>query len=151
MPSGTHFVQLDLPIGKVWDFVSDFEKWADLVPGYIEHRVQDDYRSVWKFKGEVAKIHKTITLYITITKWEKPNCVSFSLQDKSKNIVGEGCFKANAEDGKHTDVTGSLTITANGILGPMVNGVMKTFIPKTTIEFTEEVANRMVEESAVSK
>ena len=41
MPSGTHVTELDIPIDKVWDFVSDMNRWAPLVPGYIEHEHSD--------------------------------------------------------------------------------------------------------------
>ena len=39
MPSRTHTTDLDIPIEKVCDFVSNMNRWVPLVPGYIEHEI----------------------------------------------------------------------------------------------------------------
>lgn len=62
MPSGKHQMELNSPIKEVWLFVSTFDNWAPLVPGYLEHHMIHDWQSTWKFKGNVGLIQKTVHL-----------------------------------------------------------------------------------------
>ncbi|WP_309545309.1 SRPBCC family protein [Virgibacillus dokdonensis] len=58
MPSGTKEMTLQAPIEQVWDFVSDMNHWAPLVPGYIDHEIINDTESTWKFKGDLGIVQK---------------------------------------------------------------------------------------------
>ncbi|UZM98540.1 SRPBCC family protein [Lysinibacillus sp. MHQ-1] len=58
MATGTHTVEVPVGIEHVWDFVSDMEKWAKLVPGYNAHEMIDDKHSTWTFKGNVGVLKK---------------------------------------------------------------------------------------------
>ncbi|MFD2656514.1 CoxG family protein [Gracilibacillus thailandensis] len=151
MPNGTHFVQLDLPIEKVWEFVSDINRWAPLAPGYIDHKIIDDHQSTWHFKGDVGKVQKKIGLKVNIIEWVAPTSVRFKLEGISENLEGSGYFQAEKITTERTNVTGCLSISAGGMMAPMINSVLKSVVPKTTIEFTESVANRLMKEKAVSK
>ncbi|MGP4041565.1 CoxG family protein [Gracilibacillus sp. D59] len=151
MPNGTHFVRLDLPIEKVWDFVSDINRWAPLAPGYIDHQIINDHQSTWHFKGDVGRMQKKIRLKVNIKEWVEPTSVRFELKGISENLEGSGYFQAEKIASKKTNVTGCLTISAGGMMGPMINSILKSVVPKTTIEFTESVANQLMEEEAVSK
>lgn len=62
MPNGSHHIQLNLPIEKVWDFVRSINNWAPLVPGYINHELINEYESTWEFKGDLGFMKKTIKL-----------------------------------------------------------------------------------------
>ncbi|WP_157053990.1 MULTISPECIES: hypothetical protein [Paenibacillus] len=42
-------------------------------------------------------------------------------------------------------MTGYLDISGKGAMGFMMNGVMKTFVPKTVDELTQAVAGKLVE------
>ncbi|MGN8645819.1 CoxG family protein [Gracilibacillus sp. HCP3S3_G5_1] len=151
MPNGTHFVRIDLPIEKVWEFVSDINRWAPLVPGYIEHQIINERQSTWFFKGDVGRIQKKIGLTVHINKWVEPTSVTFDLKGITENVGGSGYFHAEKINAEMTNVTGCLNISAGGMMGPMINSVLKSVVPKTTIEFTEAVASRLMEEAAVSK
>ncbi|QGH35342.1 SRPBCC family protein [Gracilibacillus salitolerans] len=151
MPNGTHFVQLDLPIEKVWEFVSDMNRWAPLAPGYINHQIINERQSTWHFKGDVGKMQKKIGLKVKIKEWVAPTSISFELKGISENLEGSGYFQAEKITAERTNVTGCLSISAGGMMGPMINSVLKSVVPKTTIEFTESVASRLMKEEAVSK
>ncbi len=58
MATGTHTVEVPVEIENVWDFVSNMEKWAKLVPGYSAHTMIDDKNSTWTFKGNVGVLKK---------------------------------------------------------------------------------------------
>ncbi|WP_284139139.1 MULTISPECIES: SRPBCC family protein [unclassified Virgibacillus] len=151
MPSGTHEIVLDIPIENIWSFVSDMNKWAPLVPGYIEHNIINDRESTWKFKGDIGIMQKTVSLKINIKEWIEPTTVTFDLSGINENFAGDGYFEAEKISDTQTKVTGNLDITAKGMMGPMINSILKSFVPKTAKELTEAVCNKIVEEETVAK
>lgn len=143
MPSGTHTTELDLPIEKVWDFVSDMNRWAPLVPGYIEHEILSDKQSTWTFKGDIGIMQKTVKLQIDITEWREPTLVTFDLKGLNENFAGNGYFKAEVLSETQTVMHGNLDITAKGVMGPMVNAILKSFVPKTAEDLTKAIAEEI--------
>lgn len=143
MPSGTHTTELDIPIEKVWDFVSDMNRWAPLVPGYIEHEILSDKQSTWTFKGDIGIMQKTVKLQIDITEWREPTLVTFDLKGLNENFAGNGYFKAEVISETQTMMHGNLDITAKGVMGPMVNAILKSFVPKTAEDLTKAIAEEI--------
>ncbi|HLS23149.1 MAG TPA: SRPBCC family protein [Pseudogracilibacillus sp.] len=145
MPAGTHSVELDISIDQIWEFVSDMDKWAPLVPGYIEHEIINENQSTWTFKGDIGIMQKTVKLQIDITEWREPTLVTFDLTGLNENFGGDGYFEAEDLGDNKTKMTGHLDITAKGMMGPMINTILKNFVPKTAEELTEAVANKIKE------
>jgi len=145
MPAGTHTVELDVGIEQIWEFVSDMDKWAPLVPGYIEHEIINENQSTWTFKGDIGIMQKTVKLQIDITEWREPTLVTFDLTGLNENFAGNGYFEAEAIDANKTKMTGNLDITAKGMMGPMINTILKNFVPKTAEELTNAVAEKINE------
>ena len=143
MPSGTHVIKLDVPIEKVWNFVSDMNRWAPLVPGYIEHEILSDTQSTWTFKGDIGIMQKTVKLQIDITEWKEPSLVTFNLSGINENFAGNGYFKAEAISNSETEMHGNLDITAKGVMGPMINAILKSFVPKTAEDLTKAIAEEI--------
>lgn len=150
MPNGSHTLELPVPIQNIWSFVSDMDKWAPLVPGYIEHEIINDRQSTWSFKGDLGFMKKTVKLKIDITNWIEPTKVTFDLKGISDNFVGDGYFEAKAVNDNNTSMTGYLDITAKGAMGPMINTILKKFVPQTAEELTEAIANKIAEIENVS-
>jgi carbon monoxide dehydrogenase subunit G len=150
MPGGTYSKELDLPIEKIWEFVSDMNKWAPLVPGYVEHQILNERQSTWKFKGDIGKIQKTVSMRIDITEWKRPTSVRFTLTGISENVTGNGYFEAESISDYKTKMTGNLHMTAKGLMGPVVNPVLKSVLPKTTKRLTESVAVQIVENQRIA-
>lgn len=146
MPAGTHTVELDVGIQDIWNFVSDMDRWAPLVPGYIEHEIISDEQSTWTFKGDIGIMQKTVKLQIDITKWDEPTTVTFDLTGLNENFGGNGYFEAESISEDRTKMTGHLDITAKGMMGPMINAILKNFVPKTAEELTVAVANQIEKE-----
>ncbi|HLR15506.1 MAG TPA: SRPBCC family protein [Bacillota bacterium] len=144
MPSGTTEVVLDLPIENIWDFVSDMDKWAPLVPGYIEHEIISDMQSTWTFKGDIGIMQKTVKLQVDIKEWIEPTTVTFDLTGLNENFAGNGYFQADALSDHQTKMTGNLDITAKGMMGPMINAILKNFVPKTAEDLTNRIAEEIV-------
>src|SRR5699024_4551442 len=145
MPAGTHTVELDVGIEQIWEFVSDMDKWAPLVPGYIEHEIINENQSTWTFKGDIGIMQKTVKLQIDITEWREPTLVTFDLTGLNENFAGNGYFEEEAIDANKTKMTGNLDITAKGMMGPMINTILKNFVPKTAEELTNAVAEKINE------
>ncbi|MFD2044820.1 CoxG family protein [Ornithinibacillus salinisoli] len=147
MPNGKHRMTLEIPIWRVWDFVSDMDKWAPLVPGYMNHEIINEKQSTWKFIGDIGIMQKTVHLQVDITEWKAPSKVTFVLTGINENVKGNGYFEAESLNDKETNMTSNLNITAKGMMGPMINKVLKTMVPKMTKNLTENVATKMEEES----
>ncbi|SEA60360.1 CoxG family protein [Paenibacillus sp. 276b] len=145
MPNGSHQIQLEISIHTIWDFVRDMNKWAPLVPGYIEHEILNQHQSTWSFKGDLGFVKKTVKLQIDITQWQEPTRVSFDLTGLSDNFSGNGYFEADAINKHLTMMTGYLDITAKGAMGPMINSILKNFVPKTAFELSEAIAAEIIE------
>lgn len=145
MPNGTHIVEIPVPIEKIWEFVADMNKWAPLVPGYIEHELLSERQSTWKFKGDLGFMKKTVKLQIDIQEWIEPTKVTFDLKGLSDNFNGGGYFEAEKIDDHTTKMTGHLDITAGGMMGAMINTILKNFVPETTTELTETIADKIKE------
>ncbi|WP_042146882.1 CoxG family protein [Paucisalibacillus sp. EB02] len=149
MPGGSFTKEVDLPIEAIWNFVSDMNNWAPLVPGYLDHQVLNDRQSTWKFKGDVGKIQKTVSMRIDITEWKKPTTVRFTLTGISEKVSGKGSFEAKSITDYQTKMTGNLDMTAKGLMGPVINPVLKTVIPKTAKRLTEAVVYKIIENQRV--
>ncbi|RNB56866.1 SRPBCC family protein [Brevibacillus gelatini] len=145
MPQGIHDIELPLPIGTVWKFVSVLENWVPLVPGYISHEVIDERRVTWTFTGDIGIMKKEINLQVDITEWNEPTEVKFTLTGINENFSGEGYFQAEALGEARTKMTGFLDITAKGLKAPMVNSILKSHVPQLTTDLAEAVASRMRE------
>ena len=143
MATGTHIVEVPVAIENVWDFVSDIEKWAKLVPGYNAHTMINDKQSTWTFKGNVGVLKKTVEVEIDILEWSAPSKVTFNLKGLSDNFTGNGYFLAESIDEKNTRMTGYLEVNAGGLAGPILNPVFKPIVPKATQMLTDRVANKI--------
>ncbi|MFC0014020.1 MULTISPECIES: CoxG family protein [Allobacillus] len=144
MPQGKHNVDINVSIEEVWDFVSSINNWAPLVPGYIHHEIISDTESTWEFKGDLGFMKKTVKLKVDITEWREPTLVTFNLTGISDNFKGHGYFEATKTSDASTQVTGMLNITAGGVRGPMINRVLRNFVPATAVDLTDAVANEIV-------
>jgi len=142
-------MDLNVPIQDVWNFVSDMNKWAPLVPGYMNHEIINENESTWTFKGDIGIMKKKVSLKIDITAWIEPSKVTFNLTGLNENFAGDGYFEAEVIDAEHTRMTGMLDITAKGAMGPMINAILKSFVPKTAEDLATAIGNK-IEETVVA-
>ena len=149
MPQGTHTVEVPLDIHTIWEFVHDMNKWAPLVPGYIDHEILSERQSTWAFKGDLGFMKKTVKLQIDIKEWNEPSEVIFDLKGLSDNFNGGGYFRAEVIDEKTTRMSGHLDITAGGMMGAMVNQILIKFVPQTAQELTDAIVDKLLEINTV--
>lgn len=151
MASGMHQVKLNLPVEHVWNFVKNMDNWAPLVPGYTEHVMKNDQESVWRIHGDLGVVEKTVSLKVTITEWIEPTNVRFQVSGLNGNCTGEGYFKASSLSENETEMTGYLNMKIKGMMGTVVNPILKTLLPKAGRQFTETVAAEMLRARLVAK
>lgn len=140
MASCTHQAEVNIPIAAIWKFVSDIGNWAPLVPGYIAHEVLNDKESTWSFKTDMGIIKKKIELKVDITNWQEPTKVTFQLTGLNEKFSGHGYFLAEKGRNKKNIMTGSLEISAEGMMAKVANSMLNTSLPEITAELTEAVA-----------
>lgn len=145
MPSGMHQVEVDLPINTVWNFVKNMDNWAPLIPGYIQHKRYTNRQSSWEFYSNIGFIKKKISLMVTIKEWMEPTKVTFNLKGINEKLSGGGYFLAEAIDRNKTRITCFLEITASGAMGPLVNRVLKSYLPRVTQEMAIAIATKLEE------
>ncbi|WP_284139146.1 SRPBCC family protein [Virgibacillus sp. LDC-1] len=143
MPHGTHEMSMNVPIFSVFSFVSDMDNWAPLINGYVEHKKLNEKQSTWKFKGDLGIIQKTIYMGVEITEWKEPTLITFDLVGLNENFKGNGYFQATPINQSKTNVTSSLNITAKGFKAPVANPVLKSLVPKTTMELTKAIEKKL--------
>jgi len=139
MYSHLHRIEVNAPISIVWQFVSSIDRWAPLVPGYIEHEILNERESMWKFKSEHGMMKKTIQLKVVITNWVEPNKVTFDLKSKNEKLHGNGYFEAIQISNNKTSMAGFIELIACGTWAKVVNPLLKTNIPIMIEELTESV------------
>jgi len=142
-------MELDIPLNIIWSFISDINNWAVLVPGYTDHEIINDRKSTWRLRGDLGVVQRTVKVEVTITEWRQPSNIRFQLSGLNQNCIGEGYFKATEISKTKTNITGNLAITVKGRMGPVINPLLKTVIPKITKDLTEKVASRIVETEAL--
>jgi carbon monoxide dehydrogenase subunit G len=143
MPSGMHQVKVHLSIEEVWDFVKEMDHWAPLIPGYIHHEKINEHQSTWEFKSDIGIMKKKVSLLIDIKEWKEPTKVTFSLKGINEKFSGNGYFEAEYIDENITKMTGYLDILAEGVMGSMINNILKTSIPKTAEEMAIAISNKL--------
>lgn len=146
MPQALHNVEISLNNEVVWEFLKDYNNWAPLVSGYIGHDVQSNTQFTWIFSADLGFTKKTIKLEADVTELTSPTEVKFQLKGLSDNFKGSGYFKCTP-NGEGTELTGSLDLSAGGMMGMMINSVLESFVPKMNKELIEAISSKLTEPS----
>jgi carbon monoxide dehydrogenase subunit G len=143
MAEGFHEKPVDASIENVWDFVSVLEKWAALVPGYMEHTIISDKESEWKFKVDAGLFKKKIHAKVEIKEWVKPDKVSFTLTGLNEKFTGSGSFEASRLSRHETTVRGRLSIKPDSSMGKLITPIIERIVPDMTKELTNNVSDEI--------
>ncbi|MEH6943058.1 CoxG family protein [Bacillus sp. JJ722] len=143
MPSSNHIVELNMPSHKVWEFVSDLNNWAPLMPGYIAHENVNEKEATWDFLGDFGFMKKKVSLKVNRIIRVEESMITFDLEGINDNFDGSGSFEVKSLNQDYTILTGSLDISSGGFMGVMINNVLKTFVPQTTTELVEAISHEI--------
>jgi carbon monoxide dehydrogenase subunit G len=143
MAEGFYEKLVGASIENVWDCVSDLEKWAALVPGYMEHTLISEEESEWKFKVDAGLIKKKIHAKVEIKEWVKPNKVTFTLTGLNEKFSGRGSFEASRMSMHETLVRGRLSIRPDSSMGKLITPMIERIVPEMTRELTNNVSDEI--------
>jgi len=113
-----------LPIGQVWEFIADMNKWAHDIPGYCGHEMKSETESIWKVRGDIGIISREIDLRVIITEWVDQAGVKFTLKGVYEPVEGLGQVGITAVDTTQTKLTLEMEFKATGLMGPIINPLL---------------------------
>ncbi|ARK22341.1 CoxG family protein [Sporosarcina ureae] len=142
MPNSTKEIKVAATPQQVWSFLIDVDQWAPLIPGYIEHEKSNDQQFKWKFRADLGVIQKNIVMQVDITEQAEHSKVAFTLEGLNENLEGNGSFQVeDAIDA--TSLIGYLDITGKGMMGSVMNSMMKTYVPETVNALTDAISEKI--------
>lgn len=143
MPSVIRDADVAAPASAVWAFVARYDAWADLFPGYQAHRAVSPTRSVWTIRGDVGMFSRIVETEVEILADEPGQGVRFAVRGLTERFTGDGVFRVAAADADRCVLSFSLTLDAGGVIGPMVNALLKTRLPEMLETFSAALARRI--------
>lgn len=147
MPSVSRVVEVAAPVADVCAFVARYEAWADLFPGYQTHRVVSPAVSVWTVRGDVGMFSRIVDTEVEILPGDPDAGWRFAVRGVTESFAGEGVFRATALDGDRSALSFALALEAGGMVGPMVNALLKTRLPDMLGTFSTALAARIEAEA----
>lgn len=145
MPNGTQKVHISKPKEDVWTFLQNINNWTPLIPGYIEHEILSDNQFTWKFRADLGMIQKNIVLQVDLIERTETSKIAFNLEGLNESLDGNGYFELDDAAGQTTDLTGYLDIKGKGMMGSMINSMMKNYVPQTVEELTKAIGGKAAE------
>src|SRR4051794_25357748 len=92
------------PIGQVWDYVREIQRWAALMPGLQSCEVIDDNDSRWTLKVGAGGMVRTVRVMVHVDRWAGPQEVDFSYRLEGDPVQGGGTYRASAAGAGETQV-----------------------------------------------
>lgn len=142
MAVASHSVEIPSSVETVWEYVSQIENWATMVPAYKEHEQIDEEKSIWTFEGSFKGLKKTVKMELNVTEFDEPSIIRFELKGLTENFTGSGKFTAE-ETAEVTTMTGTIEVKAGGLTGAVLTPVIKMVLPKVTTRLTEKIARQI--------
>ncbi len=140
MPEVEYKNVVNAPMDTVWGFVSVMEKWAPFLKGYQKHEEINDKESVWILKGDVGVLSRTVEMKVNITDWDEDNKrVQFTVDGVNEKASGGGTFVALAKSDNETELAFKLEINAGGMIGPVVNVLLKPMLKPVAKEMADKI------------
>jgi len=136
-------VTIAAPINAVWDFVSDIERWAALMPGMQACEVIDPDHSRWVLKVGVGGLVRTVKVNVAVASWDGPGAVDFSYALEGDPVRGGGTYRALATSPDATAVILQVQVVGSGPLAPMWEAMGRPLLPQLANAFAERLRDRI--------
>ncbi len=144
-------VVIHAPIGDVWTYAKDVERWAAIMPGYQTCDIADEDNSRWVLKVGVGGLVRTVKVQVHVDEWAGPESVTFSFKLEGDPVSGGGFYRAHAEGPNATGVMLSVRVIGGGPMAPMWEAMGGPLLPKFALAFAEQLKARIEESLGVSK
>lgn len=139
MPAVVQSVVVQAPLPATWAFVRDMRNWAELVPGFEGYTAASDIDSEWKIRGDVGILSKLVTFDVHVNEWVEQSHVQFSMVCREEPLTADGSLTAGRLDSASTSLDFALDANAGGMLGPVVNALLKTVLPRMASDFSGSI------------
>jgi carbon monoxide dehydrogenase subunit G len=127
----------------VWAFVEQYDNWADLFPGYQQHRLAADGASIWTVRGDVGIVSRLVELEVRPGARDAGDGVTFAVRGTSEDLAGQGRFAVDAITADRSRLTFTIDIVAGGLLGPVVNALLAPRLAAMLAQFAPALARRI--------
>jgi carbon monoxide dehydrogenase subunit G len=141
-------VAINAPIERIWQYVQDIRRWANLFPGCRECVIVDAHDSRWILKVGAAGLVRTVNVLVHIDQWDGPRRVNFSYQLEGDPVKGIGSYRAARKTDHETEVTLSVQVHGSGVMAPMWEAVSRPLLPKLARFFASKLKSE-IERDAV--
>ena len=140
-------VMVDAPIGVVWNYASDFPRWAEIMPGYQQAEIIDADNSRWVLKVGVGGLVRTVKVRVHVDRWAGPERVDFSFELEGDPVSGSGSYLASARGPAATELALQVRVVGSGAMAPMWEAMGGPLLPKFARGFAEQLKRRIEIES----
>jgi carbon monoxide dehydrogenase subunit G len=137
------------PIERVWDYVQDIRRWANLFPGCQECAAHDERDSRWILKVGAGGLVRTVTVLVHVDEWAGPERVSFSFKLQGDPVEGSGAYIAERQELGKTLVRLKVRVAGGGALAPMWEAMSRPLLPGLARSFAERLKTEIEKGEAV--
>jgi carbon monoxide dehydrogenase subunit G len=141
-------VVIDAPLGDVWNYVSDIQRWAALMPGMRECEVIDASDSKWTIKVGVGGLVRTVRVNVHVDQWDGPERVFFSYKLDGDPVQGGGTYVAKAIGPSQTEIVLKVRVEGGGPMAPMWEAMGKPLLPTLAKGFAGQLKESIEAEQA---
>ena len=141
---------IEAPIARVWDYVQDMRRWANLLPGCQECVVEDPENSRWILKVGTGGLVRTVNALVHVDNWAGPVRVDFSYKLEGDPVEGSGAYMARETNPTQTEVTLQVRVQGNGPLAPMWEAISRPLLPRLAKMFATKLKEE-IEQNAESQ
>jgi carbon monoxide dehydrogenase subunit G len=136
-------VAVEVPIGQVWDYVSDIRRWASLMPGLQDCTIIDANDSRWTLKVGVGGLVRTVRVLVHVDQWDGPGAVNFTYALEGDPVSGGGSYRAARASDSQTDVTLHVRVEGGGPMAPMWEAMGRPLLPQFTKAFAGQLKSEI--------
>ena len=136
----TQSAPIRVSIDKVWDYVRDIRRWAELMPGFQNCEVIDNDNSRWVLKVGVGGLVRAVKVLVHVDRWNGPEQVLFTYRLQGDPVVGGGSYVAVRKDDRTTEMTLTVRVEGSGAMAPMWEAMGAPLLPKFARAFAEQLA-----------
>ena len=141
-------VPVRVGIDRVWVYVKDIRRWAQLVPGLQDCEIISENDSRWVLKVGVGGLVRTVKVSVSVDQWDGPERVLFSFKLQGDPVQGGGSYLAVATSSDAIAMTLSLRVEGSGPMAPMWEAMGGPLLPKFARAFAEQLAEGIEAEYA---
>ncbi len=134
-----HSVTIEVPIERVWTYVRDIRRWANLFPGCRECTVIDDHDSRWILKVGAGGMVRTVTALVHVDRWDGPERVDFSFKLEGDPVTGSGSYVASRVGAQQTQISLNVRVAGTGSMAPLWEAMSKPLLPQLARSFATQL------------